>query len=334
MLAIVQPKALNARQKWEINRALVNGKLVFMAVQNAIFNYKAVRGGLEVKRSPLNPGINEVLLPDGVSVDSAFLMDPSASTIQVPVQTMIGNMMQTFPPLPMQSVVKPDSMNRKHPALQSVNEFRYYWGTPLSVDQKLLKKNSIKMTRLMQSASGCWKRELANAELTNADIKPPVKRSNPMLLAALFEGQFQDVYAGQQPPGWSEPEQPPMQGRRPPSPPSEPGPINPAPGKLILVGNAEVFGKSFINWGQMNFFMNSIGFLGLDETGRDIRALRHKTFRMRTIGAFAENASVFKSSGFWKFAQTLGHGFVLTGIGVLIFLYRRRRREAYKVGGL
>ncbi len=333
VLAIVEPKELTARQKWEINRALVNGKLVFLAVQNAVFDYKAVRGGLEVKRKSLNPGINEVLLPNGVSVDSAFLMDPSASTIQVPVQTILGTMMQTFPPLPMHSSVKPDNMNRKHPAMQGVNEFRYYWGTPLQLDQKLLKKNDIKVTRLMQSSAGCWKRTLAGDALTNADIKPPATRSKPMLLAALFEGQFQDVYAGQEPPEWSQPQQPPMPGRRPP-PPSEPGPINPKPGKLILVGNAEVFSKSFISWGQMNFFLNSIGFLGLDETGRDIRALRDKTFRLRNIGAFADDAPFFKSADFWRFLQTLGHGFVLTGIGVAIFLYRRRRRESYTVGSL
>ncbi len=329
VLAVVEPQNLNERQQWELNRALVNGNAVFLAAQSCAFDYQARRGGLEIRKQELNPGINRVLLSSGIRLAEGVLMDPRGETIQVPVQTPLGYLPQTFPELPLHAVIKPDGMNKSYLALQGVDTFRYYWGSALKLDEKLLEKNGIEMTPLMKSSRGSWTREIAGQHLKNEDIEASHKKTaERLLVAARFDGQFQDAFADAEPPEWPDPKRPPMPGQ-PPPPDADPGPIEPAPGTLVLVGNAKVFSKQFISRSELNFFLNCMGMLGLDETGQAIRALQTKTQPLRAIGAFSPDDPFWRSDQFWKIIQVLGHAVILSLVGLAVFLHRSRRRDAY-----
>ena len=327
VLAIVGVKELNPRQQWEINRALVNGKHVILAVQKHVFKYQSTRGGISVTHTPQTVNIDRVLGASQLTVGDEVLMDVNSKALEMRVPTPLGIALpQLFPAgLRMHAHLAGDSLNSAHPSLQSVGQMRYIWGTTLKVDEKKLKEAGLKITPLLNSGPKCWTRALAGAQLKPEDIEAPVRQSDygRRLLAALVEGQFKNAFEGEEAPDWP-PEQPGgMPPRRPPPVPSDTT-ISPQPGKLILIATDRLFHRDFIQWPEMNFFLNSVGFLGLDEEGQAIRRLREKTFRSHVIPDISS-----KNVDFWQALQILGLPVLIVGAGVAVWLLRRRRREQY-----
>jgi ABC-type uncharacterized transport system involved in gliding motility auxiliary subunit/ABC-type transport system involved in cytochrome c biogenesis permease component len=326
VLVMVGPKELDERQQWEVNRALVNGKKVFLAVQNYSFDYQMQRDSLSIRKMPENPKVNTFLAASGVTVGDEVLMDSSPARIQMPIRTQLGYMRMPMPAIAIQAELESDSMIDAFGLGKNIPRLSYNWGTTVNVDEKLVKELGLKVTTILRSSDGCWKKSLVSDMLTQPDVEKPgdTTKLKRWPLGVLAEGQFKDAFAGKPAPKWAAEQPNPMnQMQQPPPQEDHPGEIKPAPGKLVLLANARLFHRDFINMPEMTYFLNCVGLLGLDETGRQIRALADKSMQMRAIG------DIEKKAGFWKFVQVAGHLIVITLLGILVWVLRRRRREAY-----
>lgn len=329
VLALVVTKTLNERQLWEINRALVNGKPVFLAVQEHVFKYQGSGGRYSAEHVENDTGINGVLGASGVTVGDAIVMSESSTNFIQGVPTPFGMLPQPFPSeFRMHLELSGDTLNSDHPILKGVPRFRYLWGTPLRFDKDQLKKDGITVTTLLRSEKESWTRVVSGEQLTSEDIQPPKSAdaygSKP--LAVILDGQLADAFKGTQPPEWPEP--PMMQGQPPqPTPPTDTT-ITPAPGKLLLIANAWAFHRDVLLTDQhpegIWFFVNAISNLNPDPMMERINNLKYKTFRMRLMPPISD-----RWQGIWKFIQFGGPVVVLSAAGIAMWVLRKRRREMY-----
>ncbi len=161
-----------------------------------------------------------------------------------------------------------------------------------------------------------------DAQLTSASLKPPVGGGQPYPLAVLVRGQFPDTFTDQARPAW--PQAPPQPGRPAPPPPAAEEPAAepaPAPGKLLVVGNAQMFHRNFLGGGNLDFFLNTVDALTL---GEDIINVRSKKQINRSISR--PSAPVRQ---FWKFVNLGLVPLVIAAVGIGNALARRRSRAAY-----
>ncbi len=326
VLAVVNPKDLNDRQRWELERALAAGRKVFLAVQNCTWEYRIHQGGaFSASRQEEKPGVNEALSGYGVGVMDESLMDPQQPAIEIPTPTAMGFSIPQPWPLPLHSQLEASCANANHPITRKLEGFTYLWGSPLRLDEEAIKRNNLKLTRLLDSNDGCWLRTTGQ-NLTREDIEAPkdAKKRGRYPLAVLLEGQFPDLTAGKERPEWPAPAQNPGM-MPPPEQPDEPaGELKPAPGQLVLVGSSAAFQRNFTRLPEWEFFRNSIDYLALDDIGRQIMALRYKAARNRTIGHLDDSEATV-----WKVVHMIGIYAVIAAVGIVIFVLRRRRREAY-----
>ena len=68
-LVVINPRAFNERQRWEVNRALLAGKSVVMAVQTYEWSYQATSTGTSLNSREETPQVNELLQAYGLGVD-------------------------------------------------------------------------------------------------------------------------------------------------------------------------------------------------------------------------------------------------------------------------
>jgi len=139
----------------------------------------------------------------------------------------------------------------------------------------------------------------------------------------LVRGQFPDAYAGKERPAWPPPASAPgMPPASPPPPEEAPATApTPAPGKLLVVGNAQMLHRNFLSGGNLDFFLNSVDALTL---GDDIINVRSKKQINRTISKPSENARRF-----WKFVTIALVPMLVAALGIGGWFIRRRARAAY-----
>jgi ABC-type uncharacterized transport system involved in gliding motility auxiliary subunit len=158
-----------------------------------------------------------------------------------------------------------------------------------------------------------------NVDLTEAHFTPPAQGSQRPL-ALLIRGQFPDVYPGKERPAWA----PATDGPAPATPTPEEPPATaptPAPGKLLVVGDAQMFHRNFLAGGNLDFFLNSVDALTL---GEDLIHVRSKKHIDRTISKPSPAVRQL-----WKFV-TLGFvSLLVAAIGIGGAIARRRARAAY-----
>jgi ABC-type uncharacterized transport system involved in gliding motility auxiliary subunit len=112
----------------------------------------------------------------------------------------------------------------------------------------------------------------------------------------------------------------------PPTPPpaQEDAPAKaptPAPGKLLVVGDAQMLHRNFLSGGNLDFFLNSVDALTL---GDDIINVRSKKPINRTISKPSPGTRQF-----WKFVNLGLVNILIATIGIGGALLRRRARAAY-----
>lgn len=328
VLVVAGPHDLNPRQQWEINRALTNGKPVFLAAQNCSYKISATReGGMVARKEAVDPGVNAILSPSGVTLESAILAGRDEDTVKLEQMISVGPMaMVGAVRLPYYLNLQSGGLLTSHPALKNVNNFLAVYASPLLLDEERLKANGITATVLVRTPKECWKATMPDY-VSDADFNPPADGTlyKAYPVAALLEGQFKNALEGKPAPEW------PKEKNRPDDAggtPDRPGEISPKPGKLLLVGDADAFGKPpFATYEQISFFVNAVCTLGLDETGARIRDLQWKNFSVNKIKDFSE-----RRKSFWKAVQMAGHAALLLALGLVVWIYRFRRREAYEAG--
>jgi len=321
-LAVVEPRELNDRQLFEINRAISAGKPAFIAVQENTWNYSIKNDRIEPKRNGLNPNINKLLEGWGAEVDKNILMDVSSTSLTIndssnPLGGVFGG--GTTFDAPMHIVVNPKSMNTEAQITGRLSSIFYLWGSDLILDQKKLAENKLETTVLYSTSDKAWTVP-SNRPLQEQDIEEP-KETRKYPLAAIVKGQFPDVFAGRERPEWPDPqpgEAPPM--REPPQekPPME---IQPKPSRVILTGCAYQFRRNFLNQGSFDFYMNTMDTLALSE---DLINVRSKKVIDRAIAAPSDSARIF-----WKFANLVMINLAVALAGGAVWLVRSRSRRVY-----
>src|SRR5207245_10295064 len=71
---VVNPQNLSDRQRWELNRALYEGKSVFLALQQYRWNYSVVRQAVSVSKDDQKPDVNPWLRQYRLEREPAILM--------------------------------------------------------------------------------------------------------------------------------------------------------------------------------------------------------------------------------------------------------------------
>lgn len=325
-LAVVNPRNLSDRQRWEIARALRSGKSVVMAVQNYEWDYRPTREGTSVSRRDEKPNVNPLLDYYGLGVAEDALMDVNS----VPMTMSSGSLAdllgggQTINQ-PTHVLVNSTSMAQDVAITNRLESVFYLWGSPLKIDEEKLKKLNLTAKVVMRSSDRAWTRSGSLGAAPDMFDEPANAERKAYPLMAVVEGQFPDVFEGKPRPAWPKPEQMPGQ---PPMPqddtPEKDAPaVEAKPGKLILLGCSEMFRKNFLQAGNLDLFLNSVDAVSLTEDLVDIRGRKpiDRAIDRPTDGQ--KNA--------WRLANYGLANLIIAGIGVSFFSLRRRSRNAYTV---
>ncbi|RKX17839.1 MAG: hypothetical protein DRP26_06285 [Candidatus Zixiibacteriota bacterium] len=321
LMIVLSPRNLSDRQRWEINRAIVSGKNVIMGIQNYSFNYMPQRGaGIRVVPSPNRPGVNDLLEHYGLSVNDDILMDANQEVLSIPTRQTIGGFLtttvQTPVKLPIQIKVTDKELNSEVSITNRISSLLYLWGSGLKYDESKLSELGLDCKVLCTSSPRTWTVPFSAGALTPEDIDPKNHEMlGPQFLALLVTGQFPDAYENTPPPKW--PGQSDTTGVN-----NEPVKIKKSPGKMILFGCGEMFSDQIVGAvGNALLMLNSVDALVL---GNDLINVRTKMITTRFIDETTAAAKMF-----WRFFVIILVPLILIVIGIVRYMMRRQRREAY-----
>jgi ABC-type uncharacterized transport system involved in gliding motility auxiliary subunit len=323
-IVVVNPRDLSERQHWELERALHAGTSVLLAVQKYRWNYSVVRNAVSISKQDERPEVNPWLESYGITIDPAILMDVNHQSLTVRqsdngLASLLGGGVTLN--LPLHIVLAQTSMNQAVSITNHLSSLFYLWGSALTLQSDVLKQHQLESTVLLSTSTHAWTIP-ADTTLTAENLRPPATGGQQYPLAVLVRGQFPDTFAGKPRPPWPQTPQAPGMPPTPPEPEDAAVPeLKPAPGKLLVVGNAQMFHRSFLSEGNLDFFLNGVDALTL---GDDIINVRSKKQIDRTISKPSA-----ATRQFWKFV-TLGFvPLLIMAIGMSSAMIRRRSRAAY-----
>lgn len=321
---VINPQNLSERQRWELNRALHEGKSVFLALQQYRWNYSVVRQAVSISKDDQKPDVNPWLSQYGIELDPMILMDVNHQSLTVrEADNLLSALMGSGVTLnlPLHITIPQETMNRQVSITSHLSPLFYLWGSALKLQPEVLARQRLEHTVLFSTTPRAWT-VAADTQLTAADLQPPARGGQQRPLAVLVRGQFPDLYAGKERPAWPAPQQHP--GLPPQPVPQEEGPApapTPAPGKLLVVGNAQMFHRNFLSGGNLDFFLNSVDALTL---GDDIINVRSKKQINRTISKPSPGTRQL-----WKFINLGLVNLLIAALGIGSALLRQRARTAY-----
>ena len=320
-VVVINPRTLSDRERWDLNRALHEGKSVFLAVQNYRWDYHVEQQVVAMTRQDENPQVDDWLSHFGLEIDPQILMDVNHGplTIRGGSDPRLGGGITLN--LPMHVLLTQESMNTDVSITNRLSPLFYLWGSALNVRPEVLEENGLEHTVLLTTSPLAWSLP-KDVSMTPESLQRPNVEGQRFPLAVLARGQFPDVYAGVERPAWEPP--PAQPGAPAPTPPVDDGPLGdpqPAPGKLLLVGNAQMFHRNFLSGGHADFFLNSVDALTLGDELVNVRSKKRI------------NRSISKPSAatrqFWRVLNLglVNLGIAVVGIGGAVI--RRRARAAY-----
>jgi ABC-type uncharacterized transport system involved in gliding motility auxiliary subunit len=222
--------------------------------------------------------------------------------------------------LPLQILIPQEAMNRTVSITSHLSPLFYVWGSALDLHDDVLKKQQLTPTVLFSTSPHSWQIKGEN-ELTAADLEPAA-HGQERPLAVLVQGQFPDVYASKERPAWPEaPPGVPKPAGASEAPEQPAAAAKPAPGKLLVIGNAEMFHRNFLVGGNIDLFLNSVDALTL---GDDLIHVRSKKQIDRTI-----SKPSLAARQFWKFVNIGLVNILAVVLGIGGAIIRRRSRAAY-----
>jgi len=326
-LAVIDPTNLADRQLYEIDRFLASGGNVLMAVQNYRFTYEPdPQGELRIRPMMNRPAVSGILKHYGLSVSEEILMDSDQEVLSIPLRKTLGGFMTTtvMTPvkLPVQIRVTPANMNPEVSITNNVGALLYLWGTALTVDEARVDSLGLSFTPLFESSPESWVIPSTLRPLLPGDINPREHDfAGKQLLGLLLTGQFPQAYQGEPPPAW--PQLPGDTEAEAKEEAEEFQPLLPRPGKLLLTGCAEMFSNNLISaYGNGLLFINTVDALTL---GEDLINIRTKFQTSRLIKRTSPGAKIL-----YRFLVVVLVPLILAVVGIVWYIYRRRRREAYQ----
>ncbi|MFH1046086.1 MAG: Gldg family protein [Candidatus Omnitrophota bacterium] len=322
-LVILEPDNLNDRQRFEINKFLVNGGSVFLGVQNYDFQYRTVGpAGVQVSPVDKNPEINPLLANWGLAVKEEFLMDMQSDVVSLTGGNVMGLFEISSPvKIPIQIKINSEQMNKDISITSRLPLMLYLWGTALALDEAKIKNAGLQLQTLFSSTADAWEVRYHSGNLTKDDFNPPPKEARKSYPLAVFaQGEFPNAFEKEEVPAWPVKEQEANQESY--EKPQEKVEYQPEPGKLILIGCAQMFkNELFDKGGQLAFFLNSVDALTLGEELVKVRSKQPVDRALKTLSSTAK--------GGWRIATTFLVPVALCVIGTLRVVMRKRSKWAY-----
>lgn len=330
-LVILNPKSLNERQRYEINRFIHEGGSVLLGVQNKTYDYRpAGRRGISVFARPENPDVNPLIEPWGVTIDDSILMDEQSEMIQIS-GGMQGPFSIAIPvKTPLHILIGQDGMNPNYSITSNLSPIFYLWGSAINLNDPKLKELNLSSEILLKSSPQSWKYSAQNPTLSLADFAPPSQFGGPYPLAVMVSGQFPNNFLDRKTlPMWPEDSKPATEGEAVPSEEdlakqaTQAPVLNAKPGKLLLVGASTIFKEDLMGGqgGHLNFFLNSIDALTLNDDLTKIRSKQEISRRIRKVST-AENIA-------WKFFVMMLVPIIILVIGGIRLFLRRQVKQNY-----
>ncbi|MBM4116855.1 hypothetical protein FJ251_03805 [bacterium] len=320
-LLVLGPANLDARQAWEIGRALHEGVGAVIAVQNHEYDYQSdPRGGFRIAAQQRASGLEELLKEYGLAVRQEMLFDNECEVISIPsTRSVMGMRLQTAEPVraPMQIAVRGEQINRELEMTNRIETLFYLWGTDLAKDPARLAGLNLGSRTLFSTSQNSWRKAFSGAPLVQADVTMQGQKLEPTLpLAFLVDGQF-PAPAGARP-AW------PAAGDSAAAA-EPPASLKAAPSQLVLTGCGKLFEQPFIQAGQnAMLLLNAVDALALEG---DLIGIRSKLITERSIKPLAAG-------------QKLAYRIFTVGLvpllfafyGILRLVMRRKETAAYQAG--
>jgi hypothetical protein len=274
-----------------------------------------------------DPGINGLISNYGISLGDKIMMDEQNQVVGVQAQQSFGFL--TVPvnldvQSPVQIRISPENINQDYAFTANLGPMVYLWGSPIKIDSTKIDELGLKLSVLMTSSSDTWEAEFSGLPLAGDVVNPDYQEKiGHQPLAVILEGQFPDPYENQPPPKWQD---------LPDSVEAlaEVESVTPAPGRLMFIGNNEIFSDQFIPEagyrGQKpsheDLLLKAIEGFALSE---DLLHIRSKIIQVR----FLKETSPF-SKILWRIFTILLAPAIIIAFGVFRMIVRRDRRLAYR----
>lgn len=326
-LIIVEPEALNDRQRYEINRFLHEGGNVIIAAQQYEYLYgRSGPRGVEISPQRKEVNVNDLLRGYGVTLSDQMLMDERHDAISLSGAMSFGPFEVSVPvKAPMQVLVDQTTMNQDVSLTSRLASMLYLWGSSLEIDDKKTEELKLKKTVLVTSSEKSWLVPYKGGTLSPQDVQKPAEGYKGRIpLAVLLEGQFPDTFQGKDVPAWPKPGAPAEQNDQSvePQEPEAVPVLTPKPGKLLVVGCAKMFEEDIIkNGGMLNFFINSVDVLTL---GGELIGIRSHQEIERKIKPLAKAEKLW-----YRFLTILAVPCLLVVLGSIRAFWRRKEKEQY-----
>ncbi len=320
----VGPIDWDDRARWELNRALVSGKPVLLAVQRYTWEYDVDGRGIQAKPETAEPGVDEILEPLGLGVSRRVLMQPAnAITLSVQTRNQLQNMLGGARlKLPMHIGLISENFASDSAITDRLDRVGYLWGTALELDRDRLSRQGFEVGVLVHSGDEAWEIDPPTDSLRQEHIAPEGHTFAQFPLVAQISGQFADRYAGQERPKWPVSIEMSPDGRPMPPPPDSPtGPVAEAPGTLILAGSARMWQDGILTGaGGASLLLNCVSAMTLDS---DLLSVRSKQARTRQFDEPSPGEALF-----WRLMALVlvPFGIVAVGCGIAVLRIRGRNR--------
>ncbi len=325
-LFVADPDNLSDRQKYEIAKALAEGKNVIIAAQQYKYNYNPVRGDVMIMPGKNETGINGLLSNYGVSLNDKILMDDQNQIVSIQTQGSLGG----FIPVPInvdvqspvQIKVTPDNMNDAFGFTQNLGPMVYLWGSALKIDSTKVNQLGLKFATLFTSSPKTWEVDYTGSPLATktSDGQKMIGRQP---LGIILTGQFPFPYENQPVPKWQD------QSDSIPSP-TETQSVTKEPGRLMLIGCSEIFTDQFIPdarfQGQKpaheDLILKAVEGFTLSE---DLLQIRSKSVEQRFLKETSPAAKIL-----WRIFTILLAPAIIIAFGIVRMYMRQDRRQAYR----
>ncbi|MCM8794314.1 MAG: Gldg family protein [Candidatus Omnitrophica bacterium] len=283
VLVLIGTGILDDRQRYEINRYLVQGGSVFLAAQPYRYQYVRQPAGIVPTPQKEAIGVQPLLEKWGAAVSDKILLDERARILSASTGARLGPFAIS---IPIQSAlhidVAQDQINQELGMTNQLLPIFYLWGSPLEINKERLQENKLTHTILFTSSKKSW--AIPRSEYDTFTPAAAAKRETPgkFPLGVFITGVFPDVYAGQPVPDWaSDAATQPAEGEKKEKQEKPVSSLTGAPGQLILTGCDEMFKEHLAeSGGQLVFFMNAMDTL---ISGGKLVNIRSKQQTLRTF---------------------------------------------------
>ena len=321
-LIVVEPRELNERQTFEINRFVRGGGSLLLAVQNYEYLYTASGNQLSIEPKEKKPGVDSFLSSWGFEVDEQILADAQHDVVNLSGGARLGPFELSVPvKVPIQILITRSGMNPNISITSRLSSLFYLWGTGLKLNDEKIKSENLKVETLITSSADSWTVPFQAGAMTPENFAPrPDSKHGPFPLAVMAQGQFADTYEGKPAPAW--PVAATVAAEIKSVETSQPKPVTPASGKMILMGCASWFQKNLLrNGGHLNLFLNSVDALTL---GDELVTIRSKQPIDRSLPRISAAAKVG-----WRLFVSLFIPALIAAIGTFRVILRRQSKQNY-----